>query len=29
MYKRRIVRWFVSWTDSWNREIHEAIEANV
>lgn len=29
MYKRRIVRWFVSWTDSWNREFHEAIEANV
>ncbi|MBU9219226.1 hypothetical protein KTD55_34820 [Burkholderia gladioli] len=29
MYKRRIVRWFVSWSDSWNREFHEAIEAKV
>ncbi len=29
MAKRRIVRWFVNWTDSWNREFHEAIEANV
>jgi len=29
MYKRRLVRWFVNWTDSWNREFHEAIEAKV
>lgn len=29
MHKKRIVRWFVDWTDGWNRELHEAIEANV
>lgn len=29
MYKRRLVRWSVNWTDSWNREFHEAIEAKV
>lgn len=29
MNKKRLVRWFVNWTDSWNREFHEAIEANV
>lgn len=29
MYKRRLVRWFVDWTDSWNREFHEAIEAKI
>jgi hypothetical protein len=28
MFKRRLVR-FVDWTDSWNREFHEAIEAKV
>ncbi len=29
MFKRRLVRWFVDWTDSWNREFHEAIEVKV
>ncbi len=29
MNKRRIVRWFVDWTDSWNREFHQAIETKV
>jgi len=23
------VRWFVDWTDSWNHELHEAIEAKI
>ncbi|MEX3845585.1 hypothetical protein [Paraburkholderia sp. BR10882] len=27
--KRRLVRWFLSWTDSWNEEVHEAIESIV
>lgn len=27
MNKKRLVRWFVDWTDSWNREFHEAIES--
>jgi hypothetical protein len=27
--KKRVVQWFVRWTDSWNREFHEAIERNV
>lgn len=29
MNKRRLVRWFINQTDSWNREFHEAIESNV
>ncbi len=29
MNKRCMVRWFVRWTDSWNREFYEAIESNV
>lgn len=29
IYKRRIVRWFVDRTDSWDREFHDATEANV
>jgi hypothetical protein len=29
MDKRRIVRWFVDCTDSWNGEFHDAIEAKV
>jgi hypothetical protein len=29
MDKKRIVRWFVDWTDGWNGEFHQAIEAKV
>ncbi|ACB65898.1 hypothetical protein [Burkholderia ambifaria] len=29
MDKKRIVRRFVDWTDGWNREFHQAIEAKV
>lgn len=29
MSKRKLVRWFVDWTDSWNHEFHEAIEAKI
>ncbi|MFP3506915.1 hypothetical protein [Burkholderia sp. SIMBA_062] len=29
MGKRKLVRWFVDWTDSWNHEFHEAIEAKI
>ncbi|KWN65979.1 hypothetical protein [Burkholderia stagnalis] len=27
--KRRLVRLFVDWTDAWNKEMHDAIEAKV
>nr|WP_315595530.1 hypothetical protein [uncultured Cupriavidus sp.] len=29
MMKRKLVRAFVRWSDGWNREFHEAIEAKV
>jgi hypothetical protein len=29
MLKKKLVRWFVGWTDSWNQEFHNAIEARV
>jgi len=27
--QKKLARWFVDWTDGWNRELHEAIEAKV
>ncbi|WP_020381337.1 hypothetical protein [Burkholderia gladioli] len=29
MSKKKMARKFVDWTDSWNRELHEAIEAKI
>lgn len=29
MSRKKLARWFVDWTDSWNREVHEAIEAKI
>lgn len=29
MLKKKIARWFVDWTDSWNHELHDAIEAKI
>ncbi|AOK14845.1 hypothetical protein WJ85_34540 [Burkholderia ubonensis] len=29
MDKKKLARWFVDWTDGWNRELHEAIEAKI
>ncbi|WP_431020828.1 hypothetical protein ACQ4K0_32135 [Burkholderia cepacia] len=27
--QKKLARWFVEWTDGWNREVHEAIEAKI
>ncbi|MGF6575098.1 hypothetical protein ABH945_007227 [Paraburkholderia sp. GAS333] len=29
MDKRRVVQWFVDWTDGWNSEFHRAIQSKV